>query len=69
MLLLQGTAIQVKEHHRILGIIFVRKLLRRQHIEDLALKCKKALNIFKCLSNIKWGANKDVLRNIYKALM
>nr|CAH7714084.1 unnamed protein product [Callosobruchus chinensis] len=49
-LLLQGSSIQVKVHHKILDITFDDKLLWKHHIEDLATKCKKALNVIKCLS-------------------
>nr|CAH7750078.1 unnamed protein product [Callosobruchus chinensis] len=54
-LLLQGSSIQVKGHHKILGITFDNKLLWKHHIDDLATKCKKALNVIKCLSNISFS--------------
>lgn len=68
-LYIKGNRLEVKNTTKILGMIFDRKLSWKQHIEDLANRCKKTLNIIKCVSNINWGADREVLLNIYKSLI
>ena len=35
----------------------------------MALKCKKSLNLIKCLSSINWGADREVLLKLYESLI
>ena len=66
---LKETAIQCLPEIKFLGIIFDSKLTWSPHIESVIVKCKKALNIIKCLSGTKWGADRDILISLYKSLV
>lgn len=54
---------------KFLGVVFDKKLSWRNHTDELKTKCKRALNILKCMSNIEWGSNRTTLLNIYKSLV
>ena len=68
-LFIKGTPIQNVERIRLLGLTFDKKLTWKPHIEDLTTRCKQTLNILKCISNIKWGADKEILLRLYKSLI
>ncbi|VEN59103.1 unnamed protein product, partial [Callosobruchus maculatus] len=69
LLKLKDWNIQVLTEHRILGVIFDSKLRWKAHINDVAVRCKKALNIIRCMSNLKWGADRDTLLSLYRSLV
>lgn len=52
-----------------LGMIFDHKLTWKPHIEMLVANCKRRLAVLKCLSNINWGANREIILMLYKALI
>lgn len=54
---------------RYLGIWFDVKLTFREHIQKVMEKCKKAVNVLKCVSGFDWGATGFALRRIYIALV
>jgi ribonuclease HI len=54
---------------KFLGVIFDRKLTWSQHIDYIADKCKKRLNILKAISSQNWGASKKTLLLLYKSLI
>lgn len=39
------------------------------HIEYLITKCRKILNIMKCMASIRWGADREVLLKVYETLI
>src|SRR6266516_2448453 len=39
------------------------------HIEALEDKAKSNLNLMRCISGTKWGANRNILLTVYKALI
>lgn len=54
---------------KFLGVYFDRKLTWSRHITYLSGKCSKGLNLLKCVSGTKWGADKSSLLLLYKALI
>lgn len=41
----------------------------KSHIVHIETKCKKVLNLMRMISGSYWGADRQPLQNIYKALM
>ncbi|XP_070152117.1 uncharacterized protein Cyt-b5 isoform X1 [Polyergus mexicanus] len=66
---LQDSVITSSPSHRFLGILLDPKLHGNLHMDFLANKCTKLLNILKSLRGVWWGANPVLLLNIYKALI
>merc|ERR1711895_161673 len=63
------TPIEFVKEHKFLGLIWDTKLNFRAHIKYLKLKCYKALNLLKVVSNSVWGADSKTLLHLYKALV
>jgi hypothetical protein len=57
------------EEVRFLGLTFDRKLTWVAHIKDLKVRCLKTLDLLKCISGQKWGADRLTLLRIYRALV
>jgi ribonuclease HI len=68
-LTLHNTALQVTEQMRFLGLIFDRKLTWVPHVKDLKTRCLKAMDLIKCISGQKWGADRQTLMRLYQALV
>ena len=60
-LFLDGEQLPVVDKHKLLGLIFDRKLSFIPHINYLKAKCKKALNILKVVSHCDGGADRKIL--------
>ena len=56
-----------KDNAKFLGLRFDTKLTWQPHITELKAKCTKSLSLLKCLSNTKWGADRQSLLRIYRA--
>ncbi|KAG1655164.1 RNA-directed DNA polymerase from mobile element jockey [Nymphon striatum] len=54
---------------RFLGLILDKKLNFLNHLKDLKLKCFKALNLLRILSNTNWGADRKVMLRFYRSLI
>lgn len=54
---------------KFLGIILDNKLTWRDHIQQIIDKCKKRINLMRCIAGNSWGASKKTLCYIYKALI
>lgn len=61
--------LECKESAKFLGLILDKKLYWKSHIQGLVTQCKKRLDIIRCLSNLNWGADREVLIRLYKALI
>jgi len=61
--------IPIQNSARFLGLLFDRRLNWKDHIGQLKNKCQKALNLLKCISGNKWGADRKSLLMVYKALI
>ncbi|XP_038138555.1 uncharacterized protein LOC119781965 [Cyprinodon tularosa] len=54
---------------RYLGVWFDEKLSFKIHMQKIIDKCKKGINILKCLSGNDWGATSSSLKRIYDVLI
>ena len=68
-LILNGTEIPLVEEFKFLGVIFDKKLSFKSHINYIKVKCSRALNLLKVVSNMNWGADRDVLLRLYRSLI
>ncbi len=60
-----GTTLEKVECFRFLGVYFDTKLTWREHIKYTVYKCKKVLNVMRCLAGLEWGARFSALKYIY----
>nr|CAH7715974.1 unnamed protein product [Callosobruchus chinensis] len=68
-LTLNGHYIAVRPTVKLLGIVFDCKLNWKDHIDHLVIRCRKVLNLIKCMARIRWGADREILIRIYQALI
>ncbi len=52
-----------------LGVIFDSRLTWADHIKKIEGKCKKVINVMRCLTGREWGASCSALKTIYLALI
>ncbi|XDV25401.1 hypothetical protein PO909_029322 [Leuciscus waleckii] len=64
-----GQSLKQVNDLRYLGVWFDSKLTFKNHVQKMVDKCKKAINILKCLSGYNWGASGSSLKRIYIALI
>ena len=64
---IDGIPIKFEERAKFLGMIFDSRLYWHEHIKYLRNKCLKSLTIIKCLSRMKWGADRQSLLRLYRA--
>nr|CAH7730051.1 unnamed protein product [Callosobruchus chinensis] len=68
-LTLNGHYIAVRPTVKLLGIVFDCKLNWKDHIDHLVIRCRKVLNLIKCMARIRWGVDREILIRIYQALI
>uniref|UniRef100_A0A3Q3AL86 Reverse transcriptase domain-containing protein n=1 Tax=Kryptolebias marmoratus TaxID=37003 RepID=A0A3Q3AL86_KRYMA len=66
---LYGEEIERAEEFKYLGVWFDKKLTWKIHIDKIVGKCKRILNIMRCLRGKEWGANRKALKSIYVGLI
>lgn len=66
---MKDTRIEEADTIRFLGLTLDKKLTWNNHIKDIITKSKIKMNILKCLSNINWGSDREVLLQIYKTMI
>lgn len=54
---------------RYLGVWMDSKLTFGSHIQKLVDKCKKGVNVLRCLAGVDWGATRHSLKRVYSALI
>jgi hypothetical protein len=59
---LKGHDIKLVDSHKILGLIFDKRLDWLAHINYVKAIASKRVNILKCVSNVRWGADQDFIR-------
>ncbi len=59
----------IQDSAKFLGLHFDSRLTWRNHVSQLKTKCLKALNLLKCITGTKWGADRKSLLMLYKALI
>lgn len=52
------------ESFRFLGVWFDSRLTWRSHVKQVEDKCKKIINIMRCLTGVEWGADFKSLKYI-----
>ena len=68
-LYIKNQRIPCVEETKFLGLIFDRRLAWTSHLKALKIKCLKVLNIFKVLAHTSWGADRQTLLQLHKALI
>ena len=68
-LMMYGRNLERVDSFRFLGVIFDRGLTWRNHIDSVAEKCKKVLNVMRCIAGQDWGASRCALVCIYVVLI
>lgn len=68
-LIIHNTNIQYVKQIRFLGMILDSKLKWSPHIDNVKRECSQRNNLLKTLGHQKWGAEKETLIMIYKALI
>jgi ribonuclease HI len=61
--------VKCKDETKFLGLIFDRTLSFQPHINNLKKKCQKALNLLKVVAHQHWGADKDTILKLYRAIV
>ncbi|XP_039473360.1 uncharacterized protein LOC120441907 [Oreochromis aureus] len=61
---LYGIGLERVRKFKFLGLWFDERLTWGAHVQELVDKCKKVLNILRCLVGKDWGADKESLRAI-----
>ena len=61
--------IPVEKQHKFLGVWFDSRLTWSKHINEIVIKCKKRLNLLKCIAGTEWGKKTDILILVYKGLI
>ena len=52
-----------------LGVVFDLRLTWTDHIRRIEEKCKKVINVMRCLTGREWGASCTSLKSMYVALI
>jgi ribonuclease HI/exonuclease III len=64
-----GADIGMVKSAKFLGLVFDSKMTWSKHVDYIIDRCKKRINLLRCISGSKWGAHGKSLLNIYKALI
>ena len=54
---------------KFLGVVFDRHLTWSEHIQHVADRCRKRLNLMRAMAGSHWGASRDTLLMVYRALI
>ena len=66
---LNNVPIPFHRTHKFLGITLDSRLTFKTHIDDIRTRCFKRLNVLRCLSGFKWGADRRTLAILYKGII
>lgn len=66
---LYGQSVKQNKNIRFLGVWMDHKLTFGEHIQKNFIKCKKAVNLMRCLAGSGWGASMNSLRHIHSSLI
>ena len=69
VLTIEGTPIPITDQYKFLGIVFDKKLTFIPHINYLKKKCNKAINLLRVVAHTDWGADRETLLKLYRALV
>lgn len=68
-ILLYDQPLKRGDDFKYLGLWLDNKLTWKRHIEYVETKCKKVLNLMRMVSGLCWGADRQSLLNIFRALI
>uniref|UniRef100_A0A3B3BBF5 Reverse transcriptase domain-containing protein n=1 Tax=Oryzias melastigma TaxID=30732 RepID=A0A3B3BBF5_ORYME len=66
---LYGEEIERVNSFKFLGVIFDARLTWKKHVDNIESKCKKVINVMRCVAGRDWGASCSALKRIYQALI
>ena len=66
---LDGNKVPFQNTHHFLGVTFDKKLTWKPHVENVVKRCKRKLNILRCLTGTKWGSSSKSLIKVYRAFI
>ena len=68
-LTVNGQTIPQVKTFKYLGLTLDRRLTFTAHVADLKQRCSRRLNVIKCISGARWGADRRTLLHMYKTLI
>ena len=68
-LTLHVSRFQVRESTRYFGLITDKRLNWKDHVDHPRAKCTSSVNLIKHVSHLSWGADRKMLRRLYKTLV
>ncbi len=68
-LMMYGKELERVASIKFLGVILDARLTFAEHIKKMEDKCKKVINVMRCLTEREWGASFSSLKSIYVALI
>ena len=57
------------KYFKFLGMWLDERMTGKKHIEMVALKCGKINNVLRCVAGSDWGADRESMMMIYRAMM
>lgn len=66
---LYGQNMESVKEFKYVGLWFDEKCVWRNHVKQVETKCKKVLNLMRSVSGYQWGADKQSLLDIYRAVI
>lgn len=64
-----GSELERVEHFKYLGMWFDKRLTWAMHIQKIIERCKRVLNVMRCLKGTEWGADRTAMKTIYSGLI
>lgn len=64
-----GKELERVEVFKYLGMWFDKRMTWAIHIQKMVGKCKKVLNVMRCLRGVEWGATRSAMQTIYIGLI
>lgn len=68
-ILFEGKNLKFVDEHRILGMVFDKKLNWGSHIKDLKVRANKRMNILRMLCNPRYGAKRQHLLTLHQSII
>ena len=66
---LNGLKIIFKISTKFLGLIFDQRLNWKLHIDHLMIECQRRMNLLRCVSAKRWGADRTTMLSLYRAMI
>ena len=66
---LYGKPIPTQPSAKFLGVVFDRRLTYRDHFKALRERCFRSLNVLKCVSRTRYGADRSTLMLLYRSII